>query len=499
MHLSDTIGGYDFFDKEHLVEIDNSKMPRYVEQEKITKEIFEDENSKVLEINSKSGLYPLYLTYTFYQLRLNKIKKKEITVDEKIAIWDDVVSKNIFVICKSPMAKLITQRTLLGYRKGKFNMHSFDNLVMQLKEKQNIFIQKILKPSFWGLGGNKQMKFNAIVGNPPYQQMDGGAQASASPLYNYFVEASKQINPDYISLIMPSRWMVGGKGLDAFRSSMIHDKRISKLFDYLDGKDVFNNVDIKGGVCYFLYDKKSNEPCDIYTIGNNVKTYSKRYLANDNEDIFVRLSILISIKNKVLIKDDIMLDRIVSSRNPYGLAGDTMYRASKYNLPEFSNKPYKDGYDVIGLDETSKRSWKYLKKDYPIPKFSECLNEYKVFVARAYGCGAIGEVPSTPVLGTPRQLCTETFIEMGPFKSKIESKNLMKYIETRFFRCLVGVQKQTQDATKKVYRFVPMQDFTNNSDIDWSKSINEIDKQLYKKYKLSEEEINFIEENVKEM
>jgi len=176
-----------------------------------------------------------------------------------------------------------------------------------------------------------------------------------------------------------------------------------------------------------------------------------------------------------------------------------MLNASKYGLPDFSSTKCEDGFEILGLGEKQQRTWKYLPKSYPIPNISPCLYKYKVFIAEAYGCGAIGEVPSTPVLSTPGQLCTETFLEMGPFETEAEAANLIKYIETKFFRALVGILKQTQHTTRKVYRFVPMQDFTPSSDIDWSKPVKEIDRELYEKYGLSEEDIAFIEENIKEM
>lgn len=146
-----------------------------------------------------------------------------------------------------------------------------------------------------------------------------------------------------------------------------------------------------------------------------------------------------------------------------------------------------------------KRTWKYLPKDYPLPKKSPCLFKYKVFIAEAYGCGAIGEVPSTPVLSTPGQLCTETFLEIGPFNTPSEAENVIKYIKTKFFRALVGIQKQTQHTTQKVYRFVPLLDFATNNDIDWTKSTTDIDKQLFEKYGLDNEEREFVETNIQEM
>lgn len=211
-------------------------------------------------------------------------------------------------------------------------------------------------------------------------------------------------------------------------------------------------------------------------------------------DIYIRDEILISIMNKVKSLRERTFDSMVSASKPYGFRAETMLSPKKFGLPEFSDKKILGGYEIFGLGEKMKRTWKYLPKNYPIPKKSPCLDKYKVFIAEAYGCGAIGEVPSTP-----GQLCTETFLEIGPFETETETANVIKYIKTKFFRALVGIQKQTQHTTQKVYRFVPIQNFTEKSDIRWNESVGSIDKQLFKKYSLSKEEIEFIEKNIQEM
>lgn len=500
MHLSDTLGGYDFYDETHTNLLEE---PRFVNQGKVTSDTLSNPNANILEINSKSGLYPLYVVYSIYRKRCSMLNPNELTKEKQLELWDKTVRENVYVICKTPMARSITKRTLVGYRRIKINAHAFDDLIMQLKDKPEQFKDKILRGNFW----NKEvqtMKFDAIVGNPPYQMSDGGAQASATPVYNLFVDVSKKLNANYISMIMPSRWMTGGKGLDKFRDDMIHDKHFLVLHDYLNPKDCFNNVDIKGGVCYFLRDKNTESRCKIYSHTTEGLYESTRYLAEENDDIFIRDNRLLQIKNSVFAIQTEMFDSIVSARKPYGLEAETMLKASKYGLPDFSNEPYKNGYRILGLGEKQKRMWKYIPKDYPIPKRNIALNKYKVFIAEAYGCGAIGEVASTPVLSTPvlstpGELCTETFLQIGPFETEIEATYCCKYIYTKFFRAMVGIQKQTQHTTQKAYRFVPLQDFTNNSDIDWSKPVAEIDKQLYKKYNLAQEEIDFIEKTVKPM
>ena len=492
MHIGDCLGGYNFYNEDYTESIEE---PRYINHGKVTKDIFNNPQVKVLEINSKTGLYPLYMTYSIYRNKLNS----PLAINKDY--WRETVEKNIFVLCKTQMAKKITQRTLVGFKDYKANIHVEEDIINKLKNKNEQLVSELSNAITWNMNDKTmegKMKFDAIVGNPPYQVMDGGAQASATPVYNRFTEISIKLSCSYVSLIMPSRWMTGGKGLDEFRSKMINDKHIVKLFDYINPKDCFDNVDIKGGVCYFLHDAYLEDKCEIHTINTDGENITKRFLSN-GENIYIRNSKLVSIKEKVEVKADEFMESIVSDSKPYGLRAETMLNASKYGLPDFSNIQIIEGYKILGLGEKQKRIWKYIPKDYPIPKINNALMKYKVFIAEAYGCGAIGEVPSTPVLSTPGELCTETFLQIGPFETKLEANNVIKYIKTKFFRTLVSIQKQTQHTTKKAYRFVPLQDFTDKSDIDWSKSIPEIDQQLYKKYNLTEEEINFIESKIKPM
>lgn len=331
------------------------------------------------------------------------------------------------------------------------------------------------------------MKFDVIIGNPPYQLSDGGAQASAKPLYHLFVDQAKKLEPRYLTMIIPARFFTGGKGLDDFRSSMIHDKQISVLHDFADSAECFSGVDIKGGVCFFLWEFGKDTMCDIYRHDYNGITHSKRYLVEPDDDIFIRCNQLISIKNKVQkFKEPSFMD-IVSPRKPYGLSGDFFNNQKKYGLPPISDKPIPNGFTIIGLDNL-RRSVRYIPKDYPLPQ-TNMLKSYKIFITRNYGCGEIGEVPATPVLATPGQLCTETFIQIGPFDTEQEMQNAYSYLATKFFRCLVGIRKQDQGATRSVYKYVPMQDFTES----WN------DEKLYKKYGLTKKEIEFIETNIKPM
>ena len=339
------------------------------------------------------------------------------------------------------------------------------------------------------------MKFDVIIGNPPYQMSDGGAQASAKPIYNYFVDNANKLSPLYVCMIIPARWMIGGKGLDDFRERMINDTSIKVMHDYVNSKDVFGGVDIKGGICYYLRDKNYSGPCDIYTHNDSGVIESTRTLREGDDDIFIRQPMLVSIKKKVQSFAESNILDVVSARKPYGLAADTTSKnaTKKYHLEPFFDEPIEGGLKILGLNERGRRTHKYIPKDYKLPR-RKGVGKYKVFVPNAYGCGAIGEVPSTPVLGTPVlgtpvDICTETFLQMGPFDTAAEAENFLSYLRTKFFRCLVSIVKQTQHAARVVYKYVPMQDFSK----PWT------DEELYKKYNLSEEEIKFIEENIAPM
>jgi site-specific DNA-methyltransferase (adenine-specific) len=313
--------------------------------------------------------------------------------------------------------------------------------------------------------------------------MDGGAQSSATPIYNYFMDIAIRIRPNYISLIMPSRWMTAGKGLDKFRDSMIHDTRIRIMHDYFNAGECFTNVDIKGGVCYFLWDSSYKGTTKIYTHYSKEKIIeSNRFLAESNENIFVRDANILTIKNKVWLKEQDSFETIVSSRKPYGLPSDFFKDQNKYNLPEISDKKIPNGYEIIGLGKKMNREVKYINKNYPLPK-SEGINEVKIFIPESFGNGIMGEGISDPIIAMPGQLCTETFLQIRPLKNEIYAKNIITYMNTKLFRLLVGIIKTTQHGTKNVYSLVPMQDFSE----EWT------DSKLYTKYKLSKEDINYIE------
>lgn len=332
------------------------------------------------------------------------------------------------------------------------------------------------------------MKFDVIIGNPPYQLSDGGAQASAGAIYNKFVEQAIKLKPRYLTMITPSRWFTGGKNLNDFREKMLHDDRLRIIHDFPDASECFPGVEIKGGVNYFLWDRDHKGECNIITHkGGKIISEATRPLLEKNCDVFIRNNELVSIYRKVSDFNERSFMDIVSARKPYGLAGDFFKNPNKYSLPQIEEKKFNNCLKIYGLIG-NKRTERYITKDYPLPK-KEFLNEYKIFMARNQGSGIFGETFSEPILAKPGELCTETFIEIGPFKSKQVMENCYSYIKTKFFRAMVGVRKLDQGAPQGVYKYVPIQDFSKA----WT------DEELYKKYNLSKKEIKFIEENVQEM
>ena len=288
-HLAETVGGWCFMDEDYAEPLDE---PRWVEQGEITRKTFGKGKARVLEVNSKSGLYPLYVAYTLFRRRLDALQAKgeELTLDRQWQVWDTVVRENLFVICKTKMALTITRRTLLGYRAGSANLECYNNLIHDLRHNQDKVVRNLRNPFTWGLKESLPMHFNAIVGNPPYHVADGGAKASALPLYNLFFGLAKAAKPDVVSMIMEARWMMGGRGLDEFRAEMLKDHQLVVLHDFMDSRDCFPNVDIKGGVCFVLWERGADRPCKIYTYkGGSLIEKSERFLAYEGSEVFLRM------------------------------------------------------------------------------------------------------------------------------------------------------------------------------------------------------------------
>ena len=492
MHLGDCLGGYNFFEQGYDTSLTE---PRFIDRGKVTEEVFA-EDSRILEINSKSGLYPLYMAYSIYRTRVAGLLTSPSSIEEEQRIWDKVVAENIFVICKTPMAKSITKRTLIGFRKAKVNTRYFEDLINQIKNKPEHFIKQVEKFVSERIG-IKDMKFNAVVGNPPYQLVGGSGGTNDSPIYQYFCQVAKKITPQYISLIIPSRWFAAGRDnlLGDFRKQMLNDGNVRKLVTFDDSKVLFSNVEIKGGCCYYIEDLNYKGDCE-YTLVESESIQTERISLNAF-DVLIRHPRLAKIVKKIMdiIKDAPCVDSIISSDTPFGIPTKPTNNAKT----QFTLTPHKIDDNSVALYyvEDLKRCIAYVDR-HSIKKNYQDIDKPKAFIPEAGGSGNDTKVLGNPEYAPANSVCSQSYL-YAAFSSDEEAINFTKYIRTRFLRVLVSAKKITQHATNRVYSYVPLQDFTNRSDIDWSEPISEIDKQLYVKYNLTEEEIEFIEKMIKPM
>lgn len=478
MHMSDCLGGWCFYDEtfEKMLSV-----PRYVSQGKVTQDVFRPE-AHILEINSKSGLYPLYVAYNIYRARVEAAKAKygEVSHGFAMQLWDAAIEQNILVVCKTPMARSITRRTLAGFRDTRVNAQYYPDLITNISERPEVVVNTFCDGKhFWKINDNTNMKLDAIVGNPPYQVMDGGTDRGAVPVYQYFVEIAKKCKSNYISMIMPARWYAGGRGLDDFRFNMLSDKRIQSLFDFETSKDLFPTVDIAGGLCYFLWNKLNNNPCRVHNINPSGSSFAERYL--DDFPIFVRSNTSIPILRKVIKQSNDFLNSLVLSINPFGFR--TYFRG---------RNDKKDGDIKILTSE----GWGYVSRS-EILKGTEYIDKYKIIVGRFVPSN--GELNVKPgegyrVLTTPRilnveEINTETYIDTAVFDTINEAINYRDYLCTKFARYLLRQAITSVNVTRECFAFVPLQDFSK----PWT------DAELYAKYNLTADEIAFIESMIKPM
>ena len=345
------------------------------------------------------------------------------------------------------------------------------------------FIHKSINEIF-----NKNMQFDVIIGNPPYQLSDGGHGASAIPIYHFFVEQAKKLKPRYLSMIIPARWYAGGRGLDKFREDMLNDDRLRVLFDYFNSEECFPGIDLSGGVCYFLWDRDNKGLCEVSSVLNGGVTTKIRPLLEKDASTFIRFNQSINIINKIQYYKESSFMNIVSANDPFGydVRVENSYLRVKPDIKETNFK----GALTIHYWGKSGKSVGYVSKN-SVRKGLDMIDKLKIFISRSYG--ERGEFPylviGKPFLGNENTVCTETYIVIGAGFEKNILNNIIGYMTTKFFRFLVMLKKNTQSATRGVYQFVPLQDFSH----PWT------DEMLYKKYNLDKDEIAFIESMIKPM
>lgn len=460
----------------------------------LPQELFSDPNATFLDPACKSGVFLREIAKRL----LKGLEKKIPNLQERT---NHIFKKQLFGIAITELTSHLSRRSVYCSKtaNGNYSVVDFDTVDGNIRLKSIEHVWYKGKCKFCGASkemynrGNEleshayefihvvkpeeifNMKFDVIVSNPPYQLSDGGNAASAIPIYQKFVIQAKNLNPRYLLMIIPARWYSGGRGLDAFRDVMLKDDSICKLVDYIDSEDCFPGVDVAGGICYFLRDSQYHGKCTVTTIQGDAKEEAVRNLSEFST--FIRHPIALSIVKKVLAERALSVSEIVSSQKPFGLRtyvkpdkrGDLVLRYNQGTGP-FKRQNVLDKIEWI---DRWKVIMSYLTADH---------------AGRADSEGKRRIFSSLEIL-PPQYVCTETYIVVGVFKTKKEASNLVAYLKTMFARFLVAQIATTQHISKSSFAFVPMQDFSK----PWA------DAELYKKYKLTKDEIAFIESMIKPM
>lgn len=464
----------------------------------LPQELFSDPNTKFLDPACKTGVF------------LREIAKRLIIglepiipdLNERI---NHIMKNQLYGIAITELTSLLSRRSLYcsKYANSKYSVANFPTVQGNIRFKKIRHTFKNGSCIYCGASKDEydrddsleqhayefihilkpediyNMKFDVICGNPPYNLNTAGAGRQAKPLYNLFVEQAKKLNPRYLAMIIPSRWFSGGMGLDKFRNEMMNDKSIRKIVDYTNSKDCFHTLSISGGVCYFLWDRDDKGMCEFTNIMNGE---SKTKVRNLNDyPVIVRYNDAINIIEKIhKVDNNNTLAKIVSSLMPFGLP--TNYRGSL--------KPSKNKNLVL----QSSKDITYISRD-EIAKGEEYIDKYKVLISKA-GSEHAGEpgkdgmfrvIPSSMRVMKPGEVCTHSYFIVGPFDSEIEAKNALSYLKTRFVRFLMLLSMSGFGLSKLVFNFVPMQSFSKA----WT------DVELYKKYKLNNDEIALIESMIR--
>ena len=497
MHMSDTIGGWCWYAESFDEKTGVLDTPRYVDQGDVTRQLFDNVDlagevqTKILEINSKTGLYPLYVTYSLFRRRLDEyikaecIDKETVSVQEEQVVWDDIVKDNMYVICNTPMAVGITRRTLFGFRQvdQKANIKNVQ-LIERASKNQEELMQELKSIGFWkGNTSKQEMKFNAVVGNPPYQ-LSGHGQKPL-PIYQNFIDLARTLKPKCISIVSPSRWFAAND-LKEFRDSIIKENKIDIIHDFADARLCFPNVEIKGGISYFRWNDDSNQYCNFFIHNDKGVTQTMRNLSTENTEILIRDGYMIKILEKVQSKNEAKFNSLISSNDPFGFDMREEHSSKRVKVPYY-NTP-KENSAIFYYNGWRKKGVGYVDREI-INKNTEWVDKVKILIPKAWGTGDTTKDWLKPFIVEKNTCCTETYLVVGPFDSLEIAENVVSYMGTKFFHFMVAIMKLTQNAMQGVYCNVPIQDFSHR----WT------DEDLYEKYGLDLFEREYIESLIKPM
>ena len=477
----------------------------------LPQELFSDINATFLDPACKSGVF---LRETAKRLIVG-LENKIPDLQDRI---DHIFHKQLFGIAITEMTSLLSRRSVYcsKFPNGRYSISVFDNAEGNIHFKKIKHVWNGEKCTFCGASKSEydrdealethayefihtakpeeifNMKFDVIIGNPPYQLSDGGAGASAIPIYHKFVEQAKKLSPRYLSMIIPARWYVGGRGLDSFRNEMLNDNRIRVLHDYLNASDCFPGVEIKGGVCFFLWNRENRGKCEIHSHIGKETTVDTRNLLEEGMDTFIRNSTAISVLHKTNVTDNNSFSKLLNSGRHFGFHtrvdwhndlsgtlqtadGQSSYPISSRQGKIMNTKVY-IAYGECWISEKN------------ITRNQQDVDKYKVIIPRSGNPGST--IIGKPKISEPGSCSSNTFIVMIPQENNLDViQNVLSYLHTRFVRFLVGLRTTTQDMAPKAYYFVPIQDFNEK----WT------DEKLYKKYGVSSDEIAFIENMIPPM
>lgn len=496
MHMSDTLGGWDFWDEQHS---ETLEAPRFVDRGEVTAKTFGKQNVQILEINSKTGLYPLYVTYSCYKAKIDALSRKDMTIEEKLALWKKAVEENIFIICKTPMAKAITRRTLLGYYDGKVNAHCFDDLSNTIKNKPEQFRERVLRGNFWGKGIN--MKFDAVVGNPPYQEetveqiSETNGQAPRKSIFQFFQIASNDVTSGFVSLIYPgARWIHrSGKGMAQFGLNQINDVTLRRIDFYPDATDVFKDVAIADGISIVFKDKNKKTGGFEYVYHKD-GLHTSVFMNNPGESLMP-----LNPSDGIIVKKvsdyveraslAFMHDRVLP-RNLFGIESNFVEmnpnKVKEYdsdNAIDFSEEIKLFTNDKAG--KAGRAKWFVVNRSV-IENNTDKINEWQVVVSSANAGGQkrdnqIEIIDNHSAFGRSR-------VALGSFKTEEEARNFFNYCKTYLIRFMFLM---TDESLTSLAKAVPdLLDYSNNNRlIDFSKDLNS---QLYELFGISESEQAYI-------